>query len=64
MTYTKTPIGEVVYKTLTPKGGKRGEDHNTSAMLCAMVAYYMLIVGQLFSKPVKLLARSRWIIGS
>ena len=64
MTYTKTPIGEVIYKTLTPKGGKRGEDHNTAAMLCAMVAYYMLIVGELFSKPQKALARSRWVIGN
>lgn len=61
MTYTKTPIGEVIYKTLTPKGGKRGEDHNTSAMLCAMIAYYMLIEGQLFSKPQKPLAKSRWV---
>ena len=64
MTYTKTPTGEVVYKTLTPKGGKRGEDHNTSAMLCAMMAYYMLIVGLLFSKAQKPLAKSRWVIGT
>lgn len=61
MTYTKTPIGEVIYKTLTPKGGKRGEDHNTAAMLCAMIAYYMLIEGQLISKPQKPLAKSRWV---
>ncbi len=62
MTYTKTPIGEVIYKTLTPKGGKRGEDHNTAAMLCAMMAYYMLIEGQLFSKKQKPLAKSRWVM--
>lgn len=62
MTYTKTPTGEVIYKTLTPKGGKRGEDHNTSAMLCAMVAHFMLIEGQLFSKPQKPLAKSRWVM--
>jgi hypothetical protein len=46
MTYTKTQTGEVVYKTLTPKGGKRGEDHNTSALLCAVLSYYVLIEGQ------------------
>lgn len=62
MTYTKTPTGEVVYKTLTPKGGKRGEDHNTAAMLCAMMAYYMLVIGMLFSKEQKRLAKSRWVV--
>jgi len=62
MTYTKTALGEVIYKTLTPKGGKRGEDHNTAAMLCASVAYFMLIEGQLFSKPQKPLAKSRWVM--
>jgi hypothetical protein len=61
MTYTKTPTGEIVYRTLTPKGGKRGDDHNTSAMLCATMAYFMLIDGRLFSKQSKPLARSRWV---
>jgi hypothetical protein len=41
MTYTKTPTGDIVYKTLTPKGGQRGEDHFTSALLCGVTAYYM-----------------------
>jgi hypothetical protein len=41
MTYTKNPSGEIIYRTLTPKGGKKGEDHFTSALLCAILAYYM-----------------------
>jgi hypothetical protein len=41
MTYTKTQSGEIVYKTLTVKGGKRGEDHFTSALLCASLAYHL-----------------------
>jgi hypothetical protein len=41
MTYSKTPTGEIVYKTLTERGGKKGEDHFTSALLCASLAYYM-----------------------
>jgi hypothetical protein len=40
-TYTKNPSGEVVYRTLTPRGGDRGEDHHTSALLCAVVANYI-----------------------
>lgn len=43
MTYTKTPTGEIVYKTLTDRGGKKGEDHFTSAMLCAALSYYIKI---------------------
>ena len=41
MTYTRNPSGQIVYKTLTPKGGKKGEDHFTSALLCGTLAYYM-----------------------
>ena len=41
MTYTKTPTGDIVYKTLTQRGGKSGEDHFTSALLCGGMAYYL-----------------------
>jgi hypothetical protein len=41
MTYTRTTSGEIVYKTLTARGGKRGEDHFTAALLCAVLAYYL-----------------------
>jgi hypothetical protein len=41
MTYTKTPTGEIVYRTITPKGGKKGEDHFTSALLCGSLAYHL-----------------------
>lgn len=41
MTYSKTPSGEIVYRTLTSGGGKKGEDHFTSAVLCAILAYYL-----------------------
>ena len=61
MTYTKTPSGDPVYKTLTPQGGQRGEDHFTAALLCGAMAYYLenesLLLQQ---KPVKLL-QPRWL---
>jgi len=41
MTYSKSITGEITYRTLTIKGGKRGEDHFTSALLCATLAYYL-----------------------
>lgn len=41
MTYSKTPTGDIVYKTLTERGGKKGEDHFTSALLCGVLAHYL-----------------------
>lgn len=41
MTYSKTPSGEIVYKTLTQRGGTRGADHFSSAILCEVLAYYL-----------------------
>lgn len=41
-TYRRTPSGELVFKTLTSRGGQRhGQDHNLSAFLCAVLAYYL-----------------------
>lgn len=41
MTYSKNPSGDISYKTLTFKGGKRGEDHFTSALLCGVGAWHL-----------------------
>lgn len=41
MTYSKSVSGDITYKTLTVRGGKRGEDHFTSALLCGVLAYYL-----------------------
>ena len=60
MTYSKNPSGDIQYKTLTPKGGKRGEDHFTSALLCAAMAYYLENESlNINKKPIKLL-KARW----
>ena len=60
MTYSKTPTGEIVYKTLTQRGGKRGEDHFTSALLCAMTSYYMVNDYNLFAVEKKKLMMASW----
>jgi len=66
-TYTKNPSGEIVYRTLTPKGGQRGDDHHTTALLCAMIAQYQLkdAITRQQKKPrlytPTWLQRSKWI---
>lgn len=60
MTYTKNPNGDIAYRTLTEKGGKRGEDHFTSALLCGVAAFYFTREYNL-AKPKTKLLRSSWI---
>jgi len=61
MTFAKNPTtGDISYKTLTPKGGQRGQDHFTAAMLCAVLAYY-LENESIFTRAKKpKLFRTRW----
>ncbi len=61
MTYSKGPTGEISYKTLTHKGGKRGEDHFTSALLCASVAYYFENENLFDNKKHTKLFSPRWL---
>lgn len=61
MTYSKNPTGDIVYKTMTVRGGKRGSDHFTSALLCAVTAYH-LENEFLMSRPQqKKLFRPTWV---
>lgn len=60
MTYTKNPNGDIAYRTLTERGGKRGEDHFTSALLCAVAAYYFTREYSL-ARPKPKLMESSWI---
>jgi len=60
MTYSKTTSGEIVYKTLTDRGGKKGEDHFTSALLCAALAYYLTHESLINTRKPKLFT-SRWV---
>lgn len=61
MTYSKNPGGDISYKTLTPKGGKKGEDHFTSALLCATLAYYLENESLTPSRRTVKLFSSRWL---
>ena len=41
MTYTKNIAGDITYKTMTERGGKKGEDHFTASLLCLTGAYHL-----------------------
>jgi hypothetical protein len=60
MTYTKSADGNISYKTLTEKGGKRGDDHFTSALICGVGAYHMTTEFVQIEPKVKLL-RALWV---
>lgn len=60
MTYSKNTNGDISYKTLTDRGGKKGEDHFTSALLCGIGAYH-LANGMVFSREKKSLMRPSWV---
>lgn len=62
MTYTKNATtGDISYRTLTPKGGKKGEDHFTSALLCGCGAFYLVNEFNLNRAPKKRLFVARWV---
>ncbi len=60
MTYTKSITGQISYRTLTERGGKRAEDHFTSALLCCILAYHQLNELVTFRKTKKLFG-ARWL---
>jgi len=64
MTYHKTPRGDIVYRTLTSRGGEKGEDHHTSALLCAIVAHYTLRDQKIYRPKSRRLARTSWMADS
>jgi len=61
MTYTKGATGEIIYRTLTAKGGKAGEDHFTSALLCGCASYYLMNEFSFRKKEKAKLMRPGWI---
>lgn len=61
MTYTKSVNGDIAYRTLTDRGGKKGEDHFTSALLCGIGAYH-LTNGMVFERERKPLMRPSWVL--
>jgi hypothetical protein len=61
MTYTKTVSGEIAYRTLAVRGGKKGDDHFTSALLCAATSYYLMNEFSFARRTRKKLFRPGWL---
>jgi len=61
MTYTKSVTGEISYRTLASRGGKGGDDHFTSALLCGTTAYYLMNEFSFSRREKKKLMKPRWI---
>lgn len=60
--YSRTPSGNLVYKTMTERGGKYGDDHNLAALLSFMVGqYYVEEIGQ-FKRHKGKLRSPQWMI--
>jgi len=55
MTYSKSPNGDITYKTITERGGKRGEDHFTSSLLCGVGAFHMTREFSFLAPKIKLM---------
>lgn len=60
MTYSKSVNGDITYRTLTDRGGKKGEDHFTSALLCLTGAYH-ITNGMVLARERTPLARPAWV---
>jgi hypothetical protein len=60
MTYSKSTNGDITYRTLTDRGGKKGDDHFTSALLCLTGAYH-ITNGMVLTRDRIPLASASWI---
>jgi hypothetical protein len=60
MVYVTTSSGNKVYRTLTPGGGAKGQDHFTAALLCAVLAWYIKNDLSLVQEKPKL-GGARWL---
>ena len=61
MSYTKTASGEIVYRTINARGSRNVDDHFTSALLCAVLAYN-LTTNEVYRLQTKRLAKPSWFV--
>lgn len=59
--YSRGPSGRLIYRTMTARGGKSGDDHNVAALLSFMLAHFYKYEQDGFSMNKKRLWSSRWL---
>jgi len=62
MTYIKNPNGDIAYRTLTMRGGMRGADHFTGALLCLAISYYLQNEFITQNPKQKKLLKANWVM--
>lgn len=61
MTYMRTEAGRLVYRTSSPTGGLKGDDHFTTGFLCGLFAYHVKVELEEMNPRKRKLAGARWI---
>ena len=59
--YSRSPSGNIIYRTMTERGGKFGDDHNVAAMLAFTLAWFEKYDSQFLRRKHKKLWASRWM---
>lgn len=59
--YTRTASGNIVYKTLSDRGGKHGDDHNLASLISFVLGWYYKFDSNFCRQPSKKLWQPRWI---
>ena len=59
--YSRSPSGNIIYKTLTERGGKYGDDHNVAALLSFVLSLYYKYDIHNYRRRRKKLWKSRWM---
>lgn len=59
--YSRSPSGNIIYRTMTERGGKYGNDHNVAALLAFVLAWFNKYDSQLYRRKRKKLWQPRWL---
>lgn len=59
--YSRSPSGNIIYRTMTERGGKFGDDHNVAAMLAFTLAWFEKYDSQFLRRKRKKLWQPRFV---
>ena len=59
--YSRSPSGKMIYRTMTERGGKSGDDHNVAALLAFMLSHFYKYEQDGFTMQQKKLWSSKWL---